>query len=108
MKRPPTEASVDHNPFLKPWIQPHPNRTAGKGTIERPGDTPNLTWQTRSAPPTEYENQLGDTLEQVFESGAASLDEVVAGLNERGFRTVDGHVWDGASFEAEMKRLAAK
>ncbi len=99
---------MDHNPFLKPWIQPHPNRTAGKGTIERPGQTPNIPWQTRSAPPTEFENQLGDALEQVFESGATELADVVAGLNAQGFRTSAGTVWDEASFRVELARLAAK
>jgi hypothetical protein len=27
---------MGHNPHLKPWVRPHPNRIAGKGVIERP------------------------------------------------------------------------
>ncbi len=99
---------LDYNPFLKPWMQPHPNRIAGKGEIERPGQVANIPWQTRSAAPTEYENQLGDALETVFESGATTLEEVVSGLNEIGLRTLEGRPWDAATFEAELARLAIK
>lgn len=102
------DPKLDHNPFLKPWVQPHPNRVAGKGTIDRPGQVENIVWQTRSNAPTEYETQLGDALEQVFESGAASLEDVVAKLNQIGFRTVDGGTWTPAVFQEEMKRLATK
>jgi len=99
---------MDCNPYLKPWIQPHPNRRAGKGEIERPGKVENIRWQTRSTPPTEYENQLGDALETVFASGAATLPEVVARLNETGFRTGDGRTWTEENFQEEMRRLASK
>lgn len=99
---------MDHNPHLKPWMRPHPNRVAGKGVIERPGQVDNIVWQTRSVAPTEYENQLGDALEQVFESGAEALPDVVAKLNEIGFRSADGRPWTEALFQEEMKRLAAK
>lgn len=100
--------SNDFNPYLKPWVQPHPNRVAGKGAIDIPGKVPNIVWQTRSTPPTEYENQLGDALEQVFGKGAESLAEVVAGLNAIGFRSAEGSTWTEASFQEEMKRLGSK
>lgn len=102
------EPMPDHNPYLKPWVQPHPNRVAGKGTIEQPGRVPNIVWQNRSTAPTEYENQLGDALERVFESGATELAEVVAGLNELGMRTAEGGTWTATAFEREMQRLAVR
>lgn len=99
---------MDHNPYLKPWRQPQPNFVAGKGAIEKPGEFPNIVWQTRSAPPSEYENQLGDALERAFTAGAETIDAVVERLNEDGMMTSDGHPWTVATFEAEMTRLAAK
>jgi len=99
---------MDHNPHLKPWVRPHPNRIAGKGVIERPGQTENIVWQTRANAPTEYENQLGDALERVFESGAVEVRDVVAKLNELGVRSADGRPWTEALFEEEMRRLASK
>jgi hypothetical protein len=100
--------AMDHNPYLKPWRQPQPNYTAGKGTIEQPGEFPNIIWQTRSAPPSEYENQLGDALEKAFTAGAESIEDVVARLNEQGMLTSDGLAWTLDTFRAEMTRLAAK
>jgi hypothetical protein len=99
---------MDHNPHLKPWRQPQPNFTAGKGAIEKPGESANLVWQTRSAPPTEYENQLADALERAFEADAETAEDVVARLNEGGMLTSDGHTWTVERFEAELARLAAK
>jgi len=98
---------MDHNPELKPWRAPSPNQEAGKGVIEKPGQARNLVWQTRSATPTAYENQVADALESVFESGAESLDAVVAKLNELGVRTPEGGSWTPERFTAEMKRLGA-
>ncbi|MFP3615863.1 recombinase-like helix-turn-helix domain-containing protein, partial [Paraburkholderia sp. SIMBA_050] len=53
-----------------------------------------------------YENDLGDALERVFESGATELDDVVAGLNRIGFRAPDGTAWTPERFRAEMAALA--
>ncbi len=97
--------TMDHNPALKPWQTSAPNNVAGQGHIETPGQAINLVWQNRAAPPTPYENDLGDALEAVFEAGAQSLDEVVAGLNARGFRTPDGQAWTPESFERDLARL---
>lgn len=96
---------MDYNPYLKPWRQPKPNQVAGKGSIEQPDKIQNIAWQTRPAIPTEYEIQLGDALETVFASGAESLDQVVAKLNELGMRTAEGRTWTSAVFESEMKKL---
>ncbi len=98
---------MDYNPYLKPWRTAQPNEAAGEGEIERPEHIRNLVWQTRAAPPTEYENQLGDALEQVFEAGAVELAEVVAGLNRLGLRSADGLAWTEATFQAELRRLGA-
>jgi hypothetical protein len=98
---------MNFNPYLKPWLEPRPSQDAGKGEIERPAEIQNIVWQTRSAPPTEYENRLGDALETVFESGAVELPDVIAALNGLGVRAPDGKPWTPESFQVEMKRLGA-
>jgi hypothetical protein len=100
------EAIVNFNPLLKPGHAPQPNNVTGKGVIEQPGQVENMVWQTRKAEPTQYENDFGDALEKVFESGALELDEVAAGLNRVGFRMPDGEAWDAARLGAEFQRLA--
>lgn len=100
------EASLNFNPFLKPWRAPQPNNVAGKGVIEKPGRIENMVWQTRKAEPTQYESDLGDALETVFESGAVELGDVVAGLNETDFRTPEGNHWSEERLAAEFKQLA--
>ena len=99
--------SLDHNPNYKPWEKPAPNNTAGKGKVEEPGKAENIVWQNRSMPPTAYENALGDALEKVFDSGATTLQEVVAGLNQLNFRTPDSQAWTCERYEAELARLGA-
>lgn len=98
---------LDHNPQLKPWLNPSPNNVAGKGKVEVPGQMQNVVWQNRAAPPSAYENALGDALERVFEGGATTLDEVVSALNAQNFRTADGHAWTADRYEAELARLGA-
>ncbi|MFX1670989.1 hypothetical protein PWR63_01560 [Paraburkholderia sp. A2WS-5] len=100
------EAILNFNPFLKPWLASSPNNVAGKGEIEIPGEVENRIWQTRKAEPTEYENDFGDALERVFETGAVELDDVVAGLNRIGFRTMDGASWTVERFRADIASLA--
>ncbi len=89
---------MDHNPFLKRPPE------ASRGTVEKPL---NLEWQTRAAPPTEFENRLGDALERVFAGGAESLQDVVARLNAEGSRDAQGCPWTEASFLETVKRLGA-
>jgi len=100
------EHPKNFNPFLKPWQAPQPNNVAGKGAIEQPGQVANIVWQTRPAEPTQYENDLGDALEKVFDSGATELEDVAAGLNRIGFRTPDGAAWTAERFAAEMRLRA--
>jgi hypothetical protein len=100
------EVVVNFNPYLKPWLAPQPNNVAGKGVIEQPGHIENFIWQTRKAEPTQYENDFGDALEQVFEAGASELDDVVAGLNRIGFRSPEGAPWTAERLAAEFRTLA--
>jgi hypothetical protein len=100
------EKVVNFNPSLKPWLAPQPNNVAGKGVIEKPGQTENFVWQTRKAEPTQYENDFGDALETVFENGALELDQVVEGLNRIGFRSPEGSAWSTERLAAELRTLA--
>jgi hypothetical protein len=102
-----TALKLDHNPNLEPWKTPEPNNVAGKGHIEVPGQASNIVWQNRAAPPTPYETALGDALEQVFEAGAATVGQIVEGLNGNGFRMPDGRAWTVERFEHEIARLGA-
>jgi len=78
---------------------------AARGRVEKPDEAVNTVWQTRLAPPTEYENALGDALEQAFAAGAQTLADVVEKLNALGSRAPDGSHWSEASFEREIERL---
>lgn len=70
--------------------------------IERADEVENVVWQTRTAEPTDYENRLGDALEQVFASGAEDLSAVVRGLNDLGLLTPEGKPWTEEAFKAWM------
>lgn len=98
---------MTYNPYLKPWRAARPNEEAGTGEIEQPATVQNLVWQTRPAPPTEYENRLADALEAVFEAGAVELPDVAAGLNGQGMRAPDGASWTPESLRLELKRLGS-
>ena len=89
---------MDCNPFLKKGA------TGGRGALESPL---NIEWQTRAAPPTEFENRLGDALEEVFAAGAGALAEVVARLNAMRVFDENGRAWTEASFQETMRRLGA-
>jgi hypothetical protein len=96
---------MDHNPLLKPWTRPRPDAAAGKGWIEYPDAVVNVEWQTRAAPPSEYETQLGDALVACFAGGIDEAGALVARLNEMGVLAPDGARWTVTSFEREMARL---
>jgi hypothetical protein len=98
---------MDHNPNLKPWRRPEPNQVAGKGKIEKPDQVENIIHQTRSNPPTEYENRLGDALMEIFSDDIEKLSEIVSKLNEKGIQTSNGAIWSEENFKMEMKRLGA-
>lgn len=63
--------------------------------------------QAQTAPPTEYENKLGDALEAAFADGVDTLEPLVARLNEMGVRAPNGAAWTPELFETEIKRLGA-
>ncbi len=96
---------MTHNPQLKPWIRPKPDDAAGKGAIERPDAVENIVWQTRAAPPSEYENRLADALVECFGAGIEEIAALVTRLNAMGVQAPDGTPWTAASFEREMARL---
>jgi hypothetical protein len=98
---------MDHNPHLKSRSLPEPNQVAGKGKIEKPCEVENIIHQTRPAPPTEYENQLGDSLAKIFDIDIDQLADVIVKLNEMGVQSPNGAAWTQDSFKAEMKRLGA-
>jgi hypothetical protein len=91
-------AVMDYNRFLKERARDE------RGSVEVPE---NIQWQTRAAPPTEFENRLGDALERVFGRGIEALHEVVEMLNAEGSRDADGLPWTEASFQATLRRLGA-
>ena len=63
--------------------------------------------QAQTAPPTDYENALGDALEAAFADGIDQLEPLVARLNDRGVRAPNGEAWTPDLFETEIKRLGA-
>ena len=65
----------------------------------------NETYQHRSAPPTAYENLLGDSIERAFSQGIHELAALVAYLNTAGPSGPDGQPWTETSFAQEMARL---
>ena len=63
--------------------------------------------QTRKAPPSDYENALADALEEIFEGGAQTLEEIIAGLAKSGVKAPDGKAWTEELFLSEMERLGS-
>ena len=63
--------------------------------------------QTRLAPPTEWENALGDALEEIFEGGAQTLEEIVSGLNSSAVKAPGDKAWTVEIFLAEMERMGS-
>ena len=96
---------MEYNQFLKPWHHSQPNQIAGKGYIEHPGEIENIVWQTRSAEPTLYENELADALINAFDTGIEELGPLVEHLNSNGVYAPDGTPWTIDSFEREIARL---
>ena len=97
----------EYNIALRPWKSVQPSNKGGAGTIETVDTVQNIVWQTRSAPPTDYENALGDALEGLFLKKIYDLPGIVEGLNAVGLHGPDGRYWTEASFQAEMKRLGS-
>jgi hypothetical protein len=89
---------MEHNPYLR-------RAAAGaRGAVEK---RENIAWQHRAEPPSEFENRLGDALEQIFARGIEQLADVLRELNGAGSRDREGRPWSEDSFLAEMRRLGA-
>lgn len=61
--------------------------------------------QTRSAPPTEFENRLGDAIEAAYAAGVHDLDGLVARLAADGPQHPDGNPWTATSFTELIAEL---
>ena len=96
---------MDYNPNLKLRQLPEGNNVAGKGKIERPEEMINIVHQTRAASPTDYENELGQALEEIFSDNVIELENIISRLNEMGVQPHSGAVWTEENFRSEMKRL---
>ncbi len=75
--------------------------------IENPDEVGNTAWQSRAVEPTAYENALADALEQAFEHGAQSLEQIVYSLNAQALADPDQRAWTVDRFRAAMARLGA-
>lgn len=64
--------------------------------------------QTRTHPPTEYENRLGDALEEAFSEKAWELPQLVERLNALGVSDPQGAPWTEESFPRVMASIAAE
>jgi len=95
----------DHNPFLAPRRAARAPEALPGDRIEAPGAFGNIVWQTRAAPPTDYENALADALVACFEEGIDALGPLVRRLNEMGVEAPDGGAWTEELFERAMARL---
>ena len=98
---------MNYNPHLKSGSLPESNQVAGNGQIEKACEVESIIYQTRPAPPTEYENQLGDALTKIFDTDIDQLPDVIVKLNEMGVQSPNGAAWTQDSFKAEIKRLGA-
>jgi hypothetical protein len=100
----------DYNTVLQQWMATKAGKPAigAKGdesSIERPDQVRNIVWQTRVAPPSEYENALGDALQKIFAEQVHDLPGIVSRLNASAVRAPGGVPWTEDIFTAEMTRL---
>jgi hypothetical protein len=96
---------IDYNPDLAEQGVDETNPNARRGSIESSGEADNLVWQTRVAPPTQYEQDLAGGLVQAFEAGETELSELVAHLIKSGVLDSSHGLWTEASLEAELEHL---
>ena len=97
---------MDHNPYLKLKKNGHKEEISGRGRIEHQEYNVNISWQTRSETPTDYEIRLTQTLSQIFEADFDTLPKIVSELNSRKVLAPDGTTWTEEKFKMEIKRLA--
>lgn len=95
----------DHNPLLKVYLAGARATVPQKGRIEHVDEAQNIECQTRPAPPSDYENALGDALVACFEEGIEDLTPLVERLNELAVKTPDGDAWTEENFQTVLARL---
>ena len=61
--------------------------------------------QTRTAPPTPFENRLGDAIEAAYAAGIHDLEGLVAHLATDGPARPDGAPWTSEGFRSLMAEL---
>ena len=100
-----TDVVTDYNRYIEPYTKREPNQSAGVGQIFERGERDLIVWQTRPALPTEYEETLAATLEQIFAQRIYDLPDIVAALNREGIRTPGGEAWTEANFQTTFREL---
>jgi hypothetical protein len=99
------EVIQDLNPYLEAYRNPRRDQGAGAGHIYATAERDLIQWQTRPAVPTEYEQTLADTLEQIFGQRTYDLAGIVAALNREGVRTPAGEAWTEGNFQDSFREL---
>lgn len=98
---------MDFNPYLQRKLSAESLKQGGTGYIESPQDTfMNLVWQTRKAPPDEYQQALSETLSRLFADGVDRIEDIVCSLEASDVRPPGLEHWDENIFLSEMARLA--
>ena len=95
----------DFNPYLQAFRAARRSEAAGKGQIYNAPERELIIWQTRPAPPSEFELSLAAALEQIFAQRIYELPDIVAALNRDGPRTREGAAWTEANFVATFREL---
>ncbi len=95
------------NPALRPWHGAAPSARGGAGSYETYDTIRNIEWQTRAAPPSDYESQLADAMMKAFEAGVADIAALAVRLNNEHVFAPTGLAWTEASLAAELKRLGS-
>ena len=88
-----------------PWLTKTNENKGGPDYLETYDPPTLLPWQTRSAPPTEYEQALADALQEIFVEEVYDLPGIVGRLNESGVKPPEEGGWTEANFQSVMKRL---
>ncbi len=97
----------DFNPYLQAFRTARRSEAPGKGQIYNPPERELIVWQTRPAPPTEFEQSLAAALEQIFAQRIYELPDIVAALNRDGLRSRQGETWTEQNFVATFRELGA-
>lgn len=94
-----------YNEKLARWVHSVPSSDAGINNIQVPGNVEHLAWQNRYKEPSQYEQDFIQHLIQAFTNDVTELNDLVAALNQQGFRDEAGDTWTVENFSTEMQRL---